>query len=77
MQVSLQFRHYLRHATKGKLCLDVGQPGILTGDTRVSHTHPLGSRGTPFVSPVSIPGCPTDSPGFPLIIEYNTIIIIN
>ena len=38
----------------------MGQPGILTGDTRVSHT-------SPKVSPVSIPGCPTSSPSFPLI----------
>ena len=29
-----------------KLGPDEGQPGILTGDTGVSHTHPSGSCGT-------------------------------
>ena len=33
---------------KGKLGSDMGQPGILTGDTRVSHTQPSGSCGTPW-----------------------------
>ena len=33
--------------TKGKLTEDVGQPGILTGDARVSHTRPKGECGTP------------------------------
>ena len=33
---------------KGKLSDDVGQPGIRAGDTRVSHTHPSGSCGTPW-----------------------------
>ena len=33
---------------KGKLGSDMGQPGILTGDTRVSHTSPKGECGTPW-----------------------------
>ena len=36
-------------STKGKLGEDVGQPGILTGDTRVSHTSPKGECGTPWL----------------------------
>ena len=47
---------------KRKLGSDVGQPGILiTGDNRVSHTHPS------VVSPVRIPSCSTSKPGFPLM----------
>ena len=40
--------HYFWHIIKGKLGSDVGQPGILTGDIRVSHTHPSDSCGTPW-----------------------------
>ena len=39
----------------------MGQPGILTGDTRVWDI---------LVSPVSIPGYPTSEPSFPFIILY-------
>ena len=44
----LQYKHYFRHIITGKLGSDIGQPGILTGDTRVSHTQPAGSCGTPW-----------------------------
>ena len=36
--------------------MDVGQPGIRAGDTKMS--------------PVCIPGCPTSEPSFPFIIIY-------
>ena len=51
VHVSQEFKHYFWHnIIKGKLGSDMGQPGILTGDTRVSHTHPSGSYacGTPW-----------------------------
>ena len=43
-------KHYFWHIIKGKLGSNVGQPWILTGDTRVSHTSPLGSCGTPCIT---------------------------
>ena len=43
----LQFKPYSQHIIKGKLGSNLGHAGILTGNTRVSHTHPLGSYGTP------------------------------
>ena len=67
MHVSQQFKHYFWHIIKGKLGSDMGQPGILTGDTRVSHTHPsVGLVWDTMLSPARIPGCPTSSPSFPL-----------
>ena len=42
------FANYAISNNKGKLGEDVGQPGIRTGDTRVSHTSPKGECGTPW-----------------------------
>ena len=38
----------IKLGNKGKLGSDMGQPGILTGDTRVSHTSPKGECETPW-----------------------------
>ena len=38
----LWFMFMSRYTIKGKLGSSVGQPGILTGETRLSHTHPPG-----------------------------------
>ena len=48
-----QFKHYFWHIIKGKLGSDMGPFGLVW-DT--------------LVSPVSIPGCPTSSPSFPLVL---------
>ena len=68
MHVFLQFKHYFGHIIKGKLGSDVGQPGILTGDTRVSQTQPSGLRTWDTLVSPCIPGCPTSSPRFPMIL---------
>ena len=43
-QVYLQFNHNFWHLKKAELRSEVGQPGILTGDSRVSHTRPKGYK---------------------------------
>ena len=66
MNIALQFKQYSRcNIIKGKLGSDVGQPRILTGDTRVSHINPSGAGHLGFTS--SYPSCPTSSPGFSLL----------
>ena len=42
----LAITHYFSHIIRGKLGSDVVQLSIITGDTKVSHTHPSGSYGT-------------------------------
>ena len=48
VHVSFNISIIFQHIIQGKLGVDVGQPGILTGDGRVSYTHPLGACGTPW-----------------------------
>ena len=57
--------HYLRHILKGKPGEDVGQPGILPLDTRVSHISLQACVGHPDITSSYNTGWPTSSTGFP------------